>query len=259
MQPGTAPNPKLESEELLRQAQEQNGDAPRAFQGAVSPKVEDASSEKANILHERNRSLFVGNAPYTITEEEIRADFGSFGEIESVYLGSLATDGWFTILYTKNEYMQAAVDEAHGSFWHARRITAKPRVSKNPVASAEDGGTRWRRERNAADTETKFLYVGNLPRDMTDAELTGLFSELKNVVGIRVATKPGTSELAGYAHVDFSTLESAIKAKDYLTNLAVKDRKLRVVYNKRFRTKGGKLANAGKAGPLDGTEASPEA
>lgn len=59
---------------------------------------------------------------------------------------------------------------------------------------------------------TTSLYIGNIPYDASDADLNKLFRELENVTDVRVAVDRNTGWPRGFAHADFTDLESAQKA-----------------------------------------------
>lgn len=91
---------------------------------------------------------------------------------------------------------------------------------------------------------TKSLYIGNIPYETSDADLNKIFRELDNVVDVRVAVDRNTGWPRGFAHADFTDVESAVKGRDTLESLELGGRKLRIDYaenrveNKRGAPKG---------------------
>lgn len=77
---------------------------------------------------------------------------------------------------------------------------------------------------------TDSLYIGNIPYETSDADLNKIFRELDNVTDVRVAVDRNTGWPRGFAHADFSDVESAKKAYEKLSALTIGDRLLRVDY-----------------------------
>ena len=67
---------------------------------------------------------------------------------------------------------------------------------------------------------------------MTDRELNTLFRSIKDVTDVRVAIDRRTGQPRGFAHADFTNVQSAIDAFEYLNNKVVGGRTLRVDYSK---------------------------
>lgn len=94
-----------------------------------------------------NKKLFVGNLPFSTTEEDLREIFTQYGELVSV---SLLTDkfsgrskGFGFVEFTTEEAAQAAVEALHGSDLNGRDMVvniAKPRVPRD-----DRGGFKPRR------------------------------------------------------------------------------------------------------------------
>lgn len=67
--------------------------------------------------------------------------------------------------------------------------------------------------------------------DMSDRELNNLFREIRNVVDVRVAIDRRTGQPRGFAHADFTDVESAKEAMVALSGKEVCGRALRVDYS----------------------------
>lgn len=111
--------------------------------------------------------------------------------------------------------MEKAVEGTNSSFWHGRRIQVSPRTAKSS-----------RNESTMAPT--KSLYVGNIPYETTDAELNRIFRELDNVTDVRVAVDRTTGWPRGFAHADFTDVESCQEAKNKLQGTTIGGRELRL-------------------------------
>lgn len=94
-----------------------------------------------------NKKLFVGNLPFTVTQEELTEMFAQYGELVNV---SLLTDkfsgrskGFGFVEYTTEEAAQAAIEALHGSDLGGRDMVvniAKPRAPRD-----DRGGFKPRR------------------------------------------------------------------------------------------------------------------
>ena len=67
--------------------------------------------------------------------------------------------------------------------------------------------------------------------DMSDRDLNNLFREVKNVIDVRVAIDRRTGQPRGFAHADFTDIESAERALDELRGKMVCGRALRVDFS----------------------------
>ncbi len=91
--------------------------------------------------------LYVGNLPYSATEEELRSTFSSYGEVSSV---DLITDkftgrskGFAFVEMSENSAADAAIKALNETSMGGRNIKvnqAKPRESRG---GGSRGGSRW--------------------------------------------------------------------------------------------------------------------
>lgn len=77
----------------------------------------------------------------------------------------------------------------------------------------------------------KTLFIGNMSYEMSDKDLNDLFREIKNVLDVRVAIDRRTGQPRGFAHADFTDVESAEKAAEMLRSKAFYGRSLRIDYS----------------------------
>jgi cold-inducible RNA-binding protein len=91
------------------------------------------------------RKLYVGNLPYSATEETLRETFGPFGIVESA---SLITDrdsgrskGFGFIEMSTDGEAQKAIQELNGSTLDDRQIKVNEAKPKAPRGNG--GGRRW--------------------------------------------------------------------------------------------------------------------
>ena len=97
-------------------------------------------------------------------------------------------------------------------------------------------GTRQGRRHSLGEgpkelTPSRTLFIGNMSYDMTDRDLNNLFSKIENVIDVRVAIDRRSGQPRGFAHAEFTDIESATKAKQLLENKEVCGRLLRLDYS----------------------------
>lgn len=95
---------------------------------------------------------------------------------------------------------------------------------------------------------SKTLFIGNLAFEMSDADLTKLFKDVRNVVDVRVAVDRRTGQPRGFAHAEFTDVDSATKGIDLLQGKEVYGRPIRCDFS------GGGLRRDNQ----DGAEGRPE-
>lgn len=114
--------------------------------------------------------------------------------------------------------MEQAVAGTNASFWHGRRINVSPRTPRTQLKSTKGVGP------------TRSLYIGNIPYETTDAELNRIFRELDNVTDVRVAVDRTTGWPRGFAHADFTDVESCTAGMQKLQGTTIGGRELRLDY-----------------------------
>ena len=89
-------------------------------------------------------------------------------------------------------------------------------------------------QERAPNPPSPTVYVGNMSYDMTDRELNALFRPLKGIKDVRVAIDRRTGQPRGFAHADFTDVESATRAKDKLNGHLVNGRPLKIDFARSF-------------------------
>lgn len=89
--------------------------------------------------------LFVGNLPYSMTEDELSAEFGAFGQIDEV---AVITDretgrprGFAFVTMPDDAEAQKAIEALNGIEWGGRAIAVNEARSK-PSGGGGGGGFR---------------------------------------------------------------------------------------------------------------------
>ncbi|PIA52882.1 hypothetical protein AQUCO_01000627v1 [Aquilegia coerulea] len=80
---------------------------------------------------------------------------------------------------------------------------------------------------------TTSLYVGDLELNVTDSQLYDLFSQLGQVVSVRVCRDVNTRISLGYAYVNYSDTAEAARALDVLNFTPVNGKPIRIMYSYR--------------------------
>ncbi|KAI1488260.1 RNA-binding domain-containing protein [Biscogniauxia mediterranea] len=183
------------------------------------------SLESSPTERERARqgyTIFVSNMTFDATDAHLREAFTKFGEITAINIGRDArglSRGFGFVTFSTKEAADRAVLEAHKSFWHGRRINVDHRKEQSARAPGE------------VSDPTSSLYIGNIPYETSDADLNRLFRELDGVKDVRVAVDRNTGWPRGFAHADFDSVESCIKAYEKLSQIQVGGRQLRLDYS----------------------------
>ncbi|KAI1390279.1 RNA-binding domain-containing protein [Hypoxylon trugodes] len=193
-----------------------------------SEKVEEGTTTPAESRSNANRGhgIYVSNINFDATDAHLREAFEKFGEIIQLNLvrdNRGVSRGFGFVTYAEKESAEKAIAEAHRSFWHGRCIQVLPK-SEN---------TRSDRPRpdNLPKEPTSSLFIGNIPYETTDADLNQLFQGLENVTDVRVAVDRNTGWPRGFAHADFTDVESAIAAFEKLSQCKIGDRVPRIDYS----------------------------
>ncbi|XP_077215139.1 polyadenylate-binding protein 2-like [Tasmannia lanceolata] len=77
------------------------------------------------------------------------------------------------------------------------------------------------------------LYVGDLEQNVTDSQLYDLFSQLGQVVSVRVCRDLSTRRSLGYAYVNYSSAQEAARAMDMLNFTPLNGKPIRIMYSHR--------------------------
>ena len=115
----------------------------------------------------------------------------------------------------------------NGQTFEGRRISVQYALQKNL-----NQVNRERKRLEGTSSPTSTLFIGNMSFDLSDQDLSQLFSTIKNVKDVRVAIDRRTGQPRGFAHADFHDVESAEAAFDKLNGKEVYGRTLRCDYSR---------------------------
>ncbi|KAJ2747163.1 nuclear localization sequence binding protein [Coemansia sp. BCRC 34301] len=170
-----------------------------------------AKKQKTEEPSEETFSVFVGNLPWSATNESMAEAFGEYGTVLSA---RIATDnatgrsrGFGYVDFADAETRDKAL--AGGSFDMDGRSV---RVDK-----AEKSSKPMRGDTNAPSTATPSatLFVGNLSFSTTEDSLRDAFAECGTVVSTRIPTDRETGRMKGFGYIEFDSVEAAAEAIKY--------------------------------------------
>ncbi|KAF6143957.1 hypothetical protein GIB67_017565 [Kingdonia uniflora] len=112
---------------------------------------------------------------------------------------------------------------------------AQVQVQSQAPLSGPNGGSPVAANAGAAGSQfgTTSLYVGDLEFNVTDSQLYDLFSQLGQVVSVRVCRDISTRRSLGYAYVNYSNPQDAARALDMLNFTPLNNKPVRIMYSHR--------------------------
>jgi nucleolin len=186
------------------------------------------------MANEDARKLFVAGLPDSITEDVLRQLFEATGGTVSEI--SLPKDratgrprGFGFVTLSSSDEAQAARDSLDGSIQAGKSISVRPFQAEPPKREpgAPMGGPRGGPAGGAPGAPDRTLYVGNLPYDVTQQEVEGLFATTNagGIARIHLPTDP-EGRKRGFGFVTMNTPEAAKGAIDALRGADLRGRRL---------------------------------
>ncbi|KAJ2559745.1 nuclear localization sequence binding protein, partial [Coemansia sp. RSA 1836] len=155
-------------------------------------------------------SVFVGNLPWSASNESMAEAFGEYGTVVSA---RIATDsatgrsrGFGYVDFATADARDKAI--SGGSFdMDGREV----RVDK-----AEKSAKPVRGEPGASNTTpSATLFIGNMSFSTTEDSLREAFAECGTVVSARIPTDRETGRMKGFGYIEFDSVEAATEAMKY--------------------------------------------
>src|SRR6478736_2302612 len=185
------------------------------------------------------RKLFVAGLPESISEDVLRQLFeATGGKVVDVSLPrDRATGrprGFGFVTFATSEEAIAARDKLDGSLQAGRAISVRPFSSEPPrrgegpgFTGGGPGGGGGGGGGGPQMTEDRTLYVGNLPYDTSQQEMTQIFSDnnIGPVARIHLPVGPD-GRLRGFGFITMGTAEAANEAITTLRNFDLRGRRL---------------------------------
>ena len=124
------------------------------------------------------------------------------------------------IQFSSPEEAALAIEKQNMQFFAGRKCVMQ--FARTPVV----------RKRDVRDERpTNTLFVGNIPYELTDRDLQELFSNVYDVVDIRIPVDRRNGSMRGFAHVEFSNAMAASEGKEILINKRPYGRRLMVEFS----------------------------
>ncbi len=184
------------------------------------------------------RKLFVAGLPESITEEALREIFeATGGKVTDVSLprdrATGRARGFGFVTFSAPEEAAAARDALDSSLQAGRPISVRPFSSEAPRrevgAPFREGDSGGSAAGPAAAQEDRTLYVGNLPYDVSQQDVTQLFTDNGAAAPVRIHLPVGPDgRMRGFGFVTCASAEAANQALLTLRNLDVRGRRLMV-------------------------------
>lgn len=177
-------------------------------------------------------SIYVGNLPWTITEDEIRSLLSSYGEVGEINIiqnketgrskgyGFIEVEDAETVIGDLNgkEYGGRSLKVSSALQKEKRSFQPRQNANNSPYASSSY------REAGGEFSNTK-VYVGNLPWDVTREELQKLFSAYGEVKAVQLPQDPETGRPKGFGFIDVDNSKDLLRQA---TEITLRDRKLKL-------------------------------
>jgi RNA recognition motif-containing protein len=172
----------------------------------------------------------VGNLFYDITEADLQREFEKIAPVKKVTISfdrRGLSKGHGYVEFESIEDARRAIEQMNQQILEGRRMIVNYRA---PIVAPRAPNYA----RSAEPSRT--LYIGNMSYEMTDQDLNELFRDIRNVIDVRVAIDRRTGTPKGFAHADFTDVESAERAASILERKRIYGRQLRIDYSSSNKT-----------------------
>lgn len=186
-----------------------------------------------------NRSIYVGNLPWSVKWQNLKDVFADFGAVE---YADVATEGgrpngrslgWGTVRYQSANAALKAIQSMNGRVMDGREIEVRydnkagggggnNRQNNNNNGGSFKGGNNNNNRNNFNNNNNggnnnggnTSVYIGNLPWEVRWQDLKDTFKQYGNIEFAEVATEGGrpNGRSMGWGTVRFTNASSAIKA-----------------------------------------------
>lgn len=166
-------------------------------------------------------TVYVGNMQFDVKESDLKEYFSQVGEVintKIIYDPRGLSKGFGYVQFANIEASQQAVEKLNNEVYMGRRLNVQ--YLAKPAAN-----------RMTPSEPTKTLFIGNMNFEMSDEDVQDLFKDIKNCIDVRVAMDRRTGQARGFAHADFTDVESAQAAKEKLSGRVFFGRALRVDFS----------------------------
>lgn len=167
------------------------------------PKSKIRSTKKT---FDGSKKLYIGNIPFTSTDDDLREYFSEFGEVTDIFLpvNKYGEPRGFAFISVKEEDADGVIEATDGMEFMGRTL-----VVNLPLPPGEKAARGPRPQRMK-------LYVGNLSFYTTGETLTDVFQEFGSVYDCYIPfdVNNGNSRGFGFITMDKEAAESAVDSLD---------------------------------------------
>lgn len=189
------------------------------------------SSPSDSTQSEYFKKIFVKNIDSTWDDYNLIGEFERFGEIEDakVFLSDGLSNGYGFVRFQKHTSAKMAVEAMHGKVINDKKLVVKPFTYKDNSKT-----TTTHSNNNIQDKpiQPNNLFIKNLPKDMDEYELRGLFEKCGSILSVRIATD-NSQNSKGYGFVCFHDKMVAAKARNQMNGLSYRSKILEVDFYKK--------------------------
>ncbi|EEQ34776.1 nucleic acid-binding protein [Microsporum canis CBS 113480] len=204
---------------------------------------------------EPKSTVYVGNILFDITAADLKEYASKYGKVVGsriIYDSRGLSRGFGYVKFENIEEAKKAVNDMHLSEFEGRKLS----VNYAQMDLKEETPQR-------TIEPTRTVFVGNIAHQITDRDLHELFDSIPNVFDVRVAVDRRTGMPRGFAHAEFTDVESAIAGFEALKGKAPYGRPLRLDYSHSTRRPGETDNSRAPANSAEGesaaqTEAQPQ-
>ncbi|KAJ2077102.1 nuclear localization sequence binding protein [Coemansia sp. RSA 988] len=204
-----------------------------------------ASAKKQKTETEETASVFVGNLPFSATEESLSDVFGEFGKVTGARIATQADSGRsrgfgyvdFASAEARDKALAATHLEIEGRQLRMEKTESGARSGKPPARGAQP----------PTNDPSKTLFMGNLSFHSTEEGIRQAFAECGNVVSVRIVTDRDTGRPKGFGYIEFDSLEAAASAMEW-NGSDLDGRNVRLDYSAPRPNGGGAPRGGGRGG-----------
>ena len=181
----------------------------------------------------KERTVFVGNLPPTITRRRLKQLFSQHGKIESVRLRSIVVEkGRLPVRVAKRKQEQISSSTINSYVVYAEEESARKALELNGASVGDrhirvdmaTGGREHVHERS--------VFVGGLPYGVDDEDFRTAFEKYGDVESVRVVREPKTGIGKGFGFVTYRDRSGVMFAVQNSRTTELNGQKLRVMKSK---------------------------
>jgi nucleolin len=222
---------------------------------------EDKPVRKASIVQQAasndpdadKKELFVGNIPFSMSEDRIGEVFSEYGEVTNIKLPQQdgRPKGFGFVEFADHASAAKAMKGLASKEFDGRTLKLNFSGGKPPARDGGDfGGRQQSFGGDGGDSAATTLFVGNLGFNTSQDQLREIFSGCGDIKDVRIAqNEEGRSR--GFAHIEFESNDGA-KAALALNGTSVDGREVRLDLSNSGGGRGGRGGRGGDRGGFRG-------